>query len=426
LIGPGPGAGRGAVCIETNLRPGLRRGIEGRQLPSTPAQTADPHRLIVLLSAGAFGSAASMRIADAQLPALASGFEVSLGDAASVITVFSVAYGLMQLVFGPLADRFGKWQVVSLTVLASAVTAAACALASDFPALLWARFAAGATCAAVIPMAMAWIGDAVPYERRQAVLARFLTGQILGLAAGQWLGGLAADYGLWRAPFALLALCFLAAGVLLWRSRRAALEAAPPQPRSGHPVREAAEVLRIPWARVVLAVVFLEGVAVFGALAFMATHLHLAFELSLARAGAIVMLFAGGGLLFVTVSAVFVRRLGEAGLARGGGALMALALLAAALSPLWWTAPLACTLLGAGFYMMHTTLQANATQMAPQARGAAVSLFAAGLFLGQTAGVFVASRLVERFGTAPVLAVGGASLLLLGLLFARLRRRRQG
>jgi predicted MFS family arabinose efflux permease len=191
-------------------------------------------------------------------------------------------------------------------------------------------------------------------------------------------------------------------------------------------VREAAEVLRIPWARVVLAVVFLEGVAVFGALAFMATHLHLAFELSLARAGAIVMLFAGGGLLFVTVSAVFVRRLGEAGLARGGGALMALALLAAALSPLWWTAPLACTLLGAGFYMMHTTLQANATQMAPQARGAAVSLFASGLFLGQTAGVFVASRLVERFGTAPVLAVGGASLLLLGLLFARLRRRRQG
>jgi predicted MFS family arabinose efflux permease len=384
--------------------------------------SSEPRRLIVLLSAGAFGSAASMRIADAQLPALASGFGVTLGSAAHVITVFSVAYGLMQLVFGPLADRYGKWNVVTLAVLASGVTATACALAPDYPTLLWARLAAGATCAAVIPMAMAWIGDAVPYERRQAVLARFLTGQILGLAAGQWLGGLAADYGLWRAPFALLALCFLAAGVLLWRSRAAALEAAPPQPRSGHPLREAAEVLRGRWPRVVLSVVFVEGLAVYGALAFMATHLHLAFAMSLARAGSIVMLFAAGGLLFVTVSAALVRRLGESGLAAGGGVLMALALAVLALSPIWWTAPLASVLLGAGFYMLHTTLQANATQMAPQARGAAVSLFASGLFLGQTVGVFVASQLVGSLGTAPVLAGGGIGLLVLGVLFARLRR----
>ncbi len=390
---------------------------------TTEASATEPRRLIALLSAGAFGSAASMRIADAQLPALAGGFGVPLAEAANVITVFSVAYGLMQLVFGPLADRFGKWQVVSLAVLASGVTAAACALADGFPALLWARLAAGATCAAIIPMAMAWIGDAVPYGRRQAVLARFLTGQILGLAAGQWLGGLAADHGLWRAPFAVLSLCFVVAGVLLWRSRRQAVAAAPPQPRSGHPVREAAEVLRSSWARAVLAVVFLEGVAVYGALAFLATHLHMTFGMSLAWAGAIVMLFAAGGLLFVTVAASVVRRLGETGLALGGGASMALALVAVAASPVWWTAPLACTLLGAGFYMLHTTLQANATQMAPQARGAAVSLFASCLFLGQTVGVFVASLLVESAGTAPVLAGGGVWLLVLGACFAQLRRR---
>ena len=380
----------------------------------------EPRRLIALLSAGAFGSAASMRVADAQLPALATIFGVTLGGAAQVITVFSVAYGVMQLVFGPLADRFGKWRVVSLAVLASSVTAAACALAPDYPALLWARLAAGATCAAVIPMAMAWIGDAVPYERRQALLARFLTGQILGLAAGQWLGGLAADYALWRAPFAFLALCFLGAGVLLWRSRAAAIEAAPPQPRSGHPVREAAEVLRVRWSRIVLAAVFLEGVVLFGPLAFMASHLHLAFGMSLARAGAIVMLFAAGGLLFVMSSSVLVRRFGETGLARGGGALMAVAHASVALSPVWWTAPLACVVLGAGFYMLHTTLQTNATQMAPQARGAAVSLFASGLFLGQTAGVFVASVLVGSTGTWPVLAGGGACLLVIGTLFASL------
>jgi MFS transporter, YNFM family, putative membrane transport protein len=63
--------------------------------------------------------------------------------------------------------------------------------------------------------------------------------------------------------------------------------------------------------------------------------------------------------------------------------------------------------------------------MAPQARGAAVSLFASGLFLGQTAGVFVASLLVERTGTAPVLAGAAAGLVVLGVLFARQRQRRR-
>ena len=199
---------------------------------------AAPERaLITLLSLAAFGSAVSMRVADAQLPALAAGFGVSLAAAAQVITLFAVAYGLLQLVMGPLGDRYGKWRVIAWATLASAATALACALAPDFDSLLLARLAAGATCAALIPLAMAWIGDAVPYERRQGVLARFLLGQILGMATGQWLGGVAADYDSWRAPFALLAVCFLGAGWALWRARAAALAFAPLAPRSGRPRR---------------------------------------------------------------------------------------------------------------------------------------------------------------------------------------------
>ncbi len=176
-------------------------------------------------------------------------------------------------------------------------------------------------------------------------------------------------------------------------------------------------------ARFVLLVVFLEGVALFGPMAFLATHLHLVFEVSLARAGSIVMLFAAGGLLFVMNSAAMVRRFGETGLARGGGFLLAVAMAAAALAPVWWTAPLACTVLGIGFYMLHTTLQTNATQMAPSARGAAVSLFASAFFVGQTVGVAVASLLVEPLGTAAVLTAGAVCLAGLGLLFAFGRQR---
>jgi predicted MFS family arabinose efflux permease len=75
--------------------------------------------------------------------------------------------------------------------------------------------------------------------------------------------------------------------------------------------------------------------------------------------------------------------------------------------------------------MFHNTLQTNATQMAPNARGLAVSLFAAAFFLGQTSGVALASLAVARVGTRPVLAAGGIGVLLVALLFAALRARQR-
>jgi predicted MFS family arabinose efflux permease len=72
-------------------------------------------------------------------------------------------------------------------------------------------------------------------------------------------------------------------------------------------------------------------------------------------------------------------------------------------------------------------MQANATQMAPHARGTAVSLFASSLFLGQSLGVVLAASLIERIGTGAVIALGGVVMALEGLFFAwALRRRDQG
>jgi predicted MFS family arabinose efflux permease len=173
----------------------------------------------------------------------------------------------------------------------------------------------------------------------------------------------------------------------------------------------------------VLVIVFLEGSLLYGPFAFLATHLHLHTGVSLSAAGGLVTLYALGGMLFALASRRLVPRLGEIGLARGGGGLMLVGLLAAALSPVWWTAPLACIAAGLGFYMLHNTLQTNATQMAPQARGLAVSLFAACFFLGQTVGVALASLAVARVGTQPVLAVGAVCVLLIALAFASLRAR---
>jgi predicted MFS family arabinose efflux permease len=64
-------------------------------------------------------------------------------------------------------------------------------------------------------------------------------------------------------------------------------------------------------------------------------------------------------------------------------------------------------------------MQANATRMAPKARGTAVSLFASALFLGQSVGVLLAANLIARLGSGLVIALGGGVLTLAGLFFAR-------
>ena len=48
-----------------------------------------------------------------------------------------------------------------------------------------------------------------------------------------------------------------------------------------------------------------------------------------------------------------------------------------------WSRRWRCFVAGLGFYMLHNTLQVNATQMAPAHRGSSLALFAAILFIGQ-------------------------------------------
>ena len=89
-----------------------------------------------------------------------------------------------------------------------------------------------------------------------------------------------------------------------------------------------------------------------------------------------------------------------------------------AVQPFWQTAPLACGLLGFGYYMVHNTLQTNATQMLPERAAPAVAGFSSALFLGQSAGVALAAPIVDRAGSVPVfvlvallwLALGGVDL----------------
>lgn len=375
-------------------------------------------RILWLLSTCCFASMASMRVCDSLLPSLQSEFGVTMGNAAQTISAFALAYGVMQLFFGPLGDRFGKIRVIALATLACTVGNIGAAVSVHLGQMVAARALSGAAAAGIVPLTMAWIGDTVPYDRRQEILARLLGATVFGMIAGQWLGALVTDTFNWRVSFALLAVISLFAGLFVMRENGTQkADNAASGKGFGH---RAFEVLSVPWARTVLIVTFIEGSLAFSTLSFIPSYLHTTFGIPMSKAGGIVALYGLGGLLYSRCARVLVRRLGESNLARLGGACLATSYGALALLNAWQAALLACFLAGFGFYALHNTLQTHATQMAPLARGTAVSLFSCFLFFGQSLGIFCAAWFIDRFSAPPVFATSAAGLLLLALIFSML------
>ena len=393
---------------------------------STPDRDAATRAAVVLLALAGFFSGAALRICDGLIPRIAADFGLTPGVAGRVVLTFAVAYGLSQLLFGPLGDRYGKARVMCGALFACALASLACVLAPGFEALVRLRIFWGIAAAGVIPLAIAWIGDAVPYEQRQATLARLLTGTLSGMTAGQLGGGLFADSPLgWRGAFATLCAGYVVVGFLLLVRLRS-IPSAPPVRGGGRFAfaQQLGAVLAIPWARVVIVAVFAEGVFLLGPLAFLPSYLHEHFGLALSKAAALIALYAFGGLLYTLVAHRIVRRLGERRMVATGGAVMGLGFLALYATPVAWLAGPVALAIGFGTYLLHNTLQTNATQMAPATRGTAMALFAFCFFNGQAIGVSLAGYAYDHGGPLPLLVVPAIALPVLGWSFAAAMRHR--
>ncbi|MGZ8263522.1 MAG: MFS transporter, partial [Burkholderiales bacterium] len=121
---------------------------------------------ILLLSAAGFIAVGTFRLSDPLLPSIAEDFQTSIGGAAMTVTAFTLGYAAFQLVHGPLGDRLGKLRVIAATLALTSATTVACGFTDSVSTLALLRFATGVTAGAVAPLAMAHIGDTVPYESR--------------------------------------------------------------------------------------------------------------------------------------------------------------------------------------------------------------------------------------------------------------------
>ncbi len=374
-------------------------------------------RTIQILSLAAFVSIAAMRISDTILPQIAFEFQTTAGKASKMVSYFAIMYGICQFFFGPLADKYGKLRIISLALLLSALTNLGVALSSSIETIILYRALSGGSTAGIVVLAMAWIGEKVEYSERQQTLAHLLFGTLSGATGGQILGGFCAENLDWRYGFVVICFLYLVCWAMLRKKALADEKSQTSNPEDIKTWARFAGVLRIRWARFILVIVGFEGIVLYGALAFIPTYLHIKMGISLTAAGGIMAAFGVGGIVYAAFAKKLLNKLGEGGLVKGGGIILGLSFLILIIADNWVAAVVDLFFLGLGQYMLHNTLQTNATQMAPQSRGTAMALFACLLFFGQFIGVTIAALFVDSSDLEAFFTISAISLPVIGFIF---------
>jgi predicted MFS family arabinose efflux permease len=182
-------------------------------------------------------------------------------------------------------------------------------------------------------------------------------------------------------------------------------------------------LLRYRPAMLLLGVTVVEGILLPGAFPFVAPYLVARFDLSYLTVGLILSCFGVGALGYTWYAAGLLARLGEPGLVLAGGFLVAATILAAVELDNWLLfipVPLA---LGLGYFMLHSVMQTRATELLPEARATAVSLFIFALFLGQGLGALLMGGAIALWGYRTAFQIDAAAMMLMTVWLAHYMRR---
>ncbi|WP_395457749.1 MFS transporter (plasmid) [Azospirillum melinis] len=146
-------------------------------------------------------SSLGISIANVGLPALARAFDVPFREVQWVVLAYLLAITTLIVGVGRLGDIVGRRRLLLLGIALFTAGSAASAAASGLWMLVAARAVQGLGAAAMMALATAFVGDAVPRERIGRAMGLMGTTSAVGTALGPALGGLLiAAFG-WPAIF---------------------------------------------------------------------------------------------------------------------------------------------------------------------------------------------------------------------------------
>jgi predicted MFS family arabinose efflux permease len=346
------------------------------------------------------------------LPTIAQNLDTDVTRAGILIAAYMLPFGLFQLVFGPLADRFGKLRTIQVTLAVFAVVTATGGLMSSLTGLMVVRAVTGVFAASTMPVSLALIGDVVPLQHRQQAIGTFMGIAFLGQGISMALGGSIAFALGWRWVFFLYGAIAAVVVVVLVLGTRGLQT---PQLSRG-PVLAPYRLLLGRWRSVrVYLIVLVEGILILGLFSFLGALLAERNGLGVLGVGLVLTAFGVAAVVFGRTSGRLAARLGRTNL-------IALALLVGAGSALLMYSVdylpfeiLAIFGLGAAFMSAHSSLLTLATEFAAQHRGVAMSLVAFAFMGGGALGTTLAAGVIRSGGYGVFLLMWSIGLAVLGL-----------
>jgi len=130
-------------------------------------QPMDRNKIVMLLGLSGSIVMADHWVVSPIVPAISQNLNIDIARAGLLITAYMIPFGVFQIIFGPLADRYGKKQIIAGSMVFFTVATGLCALGSNLTNLALFRALTGIFAASVMPISLAIIGDNFPIQDRR-------------------------------------------------------------------------------------------------------------------------------------------------------------------------------------------------------------------------------------------------------------------
>lgn len=372
------------------------------------------NNIVMLLGLAGFIVMADNWVVSPILPAIAQNLNIDVTNAGLLITAYMIPFGVFQILFGPLADRYGKKQVITLSVAAFTVATGLCALGSSLTSLAVFRALTGVFAASVMPISLAMIGDAFPMQERQGAIGTFMGISFLGQGLSMAIGGTIAFLLNWRGVFGLYAILSLVPVILLIANYKSLPSEKHPDSKLFAPYGKLLGTSRSLFTYII---VLLEGAFIVGSFSYAGAYISKTYGFNYLAIGLIMTAFGimtviGGRISGKVAARIGIRKILSLGLICAVAADLIIAFFGSTLALLI----IGVALLGLGFIFTHSTLLTRATEFAQKARGAAMSLVAFCFMGGGGVGTAIGGKIIAATSMSTLYLVYGIALIVTLLL----------
>ncbi len=368
-------------------------------------------KLILLLGLMAFLANGDNYAAAPLLLNIAKDLGLSVETAAISVTAYMLAFGAFTLLFGPLADRFGKVKIINIAALGTAVFSILGSLSFNLTSLVFFRAMNGAFAAGIFPVTMALVGQSFDDNNRHKALGKVMGLMFLGAATATVVGGLLAYFGSWRLVYVVYGIGELLLALLMLKT----LEKDTPVVNKLNYVSAYKEPLsNFKFMRLVLTIFFV-GFSVFGTFAYSGKLLQELSGYTVLGVGLILSLFGIGTVIGGRVAPKIKQRTGALYFVITG-IIGFLAVLTLSISANIYLLSVGLFFWGVAFIFLQSTLVAAAQGALPRMKGTAMSMASFNMFVGGAIGTSVNAKIISVYGISNIYLIASILLLVVGVL----------